>query len=191
MPRDRTRELRSVRAGDLIHDPRNWRKHPAIQRDGLQTMLDRVGWADAVIARETPEGLMLVDGHLRAGLDEDELIPVLVVDLDDDEAGEVLATLDPLASMAEPNTEALGDLLSQLEGMEELLAEVRDAYGMDDEALGEQDDPPVVSGLDKAVAAVTVRFYDWENVADFEHRLGLDAGTVEREKGRQFTWPKG
>jgi len=29
-------------------------------------MLAKVGYADAVIARETPDGLMLIDGHLRA-----------------------------------------------------------------------------------------------------------------------------
>ena len=55
MPRNRIRELRTVRGGDLMADPRNWRKHPKAQREALQTMLDRVGWADAVIARETPD----------------------------------------------------------------------------------------------------------------------------------------
>ena len=114
MPRNRIRELRTVRAGDLKGDPRNWRKHPKAQREALQAMLDRVGWADAVIARETPEGLVLVDGHLRADLDADAEVPVLVVDLDEKEAGQVLATLDPLAAMAEANTEALSKLLQEV-----------------------------------------------------------------------------
>ena len=114
MPRNRIRELRTVRAGDLKVDPRNWRKHPKAQREALQAMLDRVGWADAVIARETPEGLVLVDGHLRADLDANAEVPVLVVDLDEAEAGQVLATLDPLAAMAEANTEALSKLLQEV-----------------------------------------------------------------------------
>ena len=114
MPRNRIRELRTVRAGSLKADPRNWRKHPKAQRKALQTMLDRVGWADAVIARETPEGLVLVDGHLRADLDANAEVPVLVVDLDEAEAGQVLATLDPLAAMAEANTEALSKLLQEV-----------------------------------------------------------------------------
>ena len=114
MPRNRIRELRTVRAGDLKADPRNWRKHPKAQREALQAMLDRVGWADAVIARETPEGLVLVDGHLRADLDANAEVPVLVVDLDEAEAGQVLATLDPLAAMAEANTEALSKLLQEV-----------------------------------------------------------------------------
>ena len=97
-------------------------------------MLDRVGYVDAVIARETPGGLMLIDGHLRTGLTPDAEIPVLIVDLDESEAEEVLATLDPLAAMAEPDTErlkalvdglaakaneAMTDLLDQMHGLSE------------------------------------------------------------------------
>ena len=85
--RDRIKRLDRVRAGDLLSDPRNFRRHPKKQRDALQSMLNRVGWADAVIARETPEGLVLVDGHLRAGLNADTEVPVLVVDLDGERGG--------------------------------------------------------------------------------------------------------
>ena len=115
MARDRVVELRRVRAGDLRPDPRNWRRHPPGQRAALSQMLDRLGYVDAVIARETPDGLMLVDGHLRAGMSPDAQIPVLVVDLDHSEAGEVLATLDPLAAMAEADRDALTRLLSDLD----------------------------------------------------------------------------
>ena len=115
MARDRVVELRRVRAGDLRPDPRNWRRHPPGQRAALSRMLDRLGYVDAVIARETPDGLVLVDGHLRAGMSPDAQIPVLVVDLDHSEAGEVLATLDPLAAMAEADRDALARLLSDLD----------------------------------------------------------------------------
>ena len=115
MARNRIVELRNVPARELQADPRNWRKHPKRQRNvALQTMLERIGYVDAVIARETPDGLMLIDGHLRADLVPDAEIPVLVVDLDEAEAGEVLATLDPLAAMAETDTEALQSLVSGL-----------------------------------------------------------------------------
>ncbi len=77
-------------------------------------MLARVGYVDAVIARDTPEGLVLVDGHLRADLAAESEIPVVVVDIDEQEAGEVLATLDPLAAMAEPDTDALDALVQGL-----------------------------------------------------------------------------
>ena len=140
--RNRIKELRYVRAGDLQADARNWRKHPPVQRQAVQTMLNRVGWTDAVIARSTEGGLVLVDGHLRADLDPDAQIPVLVVDLDEAEAGEVIATLDPLAGMAEPDVDALNNLLTGMDSdpdMATLLTDVRDMYGLADEELGEQD----------------------------------------------------
>jgi len=112
--RDRIKELRRVRAGDLIANPRNWRTHPEDQRNALTAMLDEVGWADALIARETPEGLELVDGHLRAGIDPDATVPVLVVDLDDEEAGKVLLTMDPIAAMAEADRAALKELMESV-----------------------------------------------------------------------------
>ncbi len=112
--RGRVKELRRVKASELLSHPKNWRRHPQAQRDALRTMLDRVGYVDAVIARETPGGLMLIDGHLRTGLTPDAEIPVLVVDLDESEADEVLATLDPLAAMAELDTERLKALVDGL-----------------------------------------------------------------------------
>ena len=112
--RNRIQELRTVRAGDLIPNPKNWRRHPQAQRDALATMLERVGMAAAVVARETPEGLVLLDGHLRADIGADAEIPVLVVDLDDAEADEVLATMDPLSVMADADLDSLKSLLDGL-----------------------------------------------------------------------------
>jgi len=112
MVRQRIKELRWVDATALTPDPRNWRRHPTIQRETLQAMLDEVGIADAVIARETADGaLMLIDGHLRQDMLKGQQVPVLVVDLDEAEAGQVLATLDPIAQMAKADTEALRALI--------------------------------------------------------------------------------
>ncbi|MDE0718662.1 MAG: ParB/RepB/Spo0J family partition protein [Rhodospirillaceae bacterium] len=110
--RQRIKELRWVKPSELAPDPRNWRRHPPQQAQQLRQMLESVGIVDAAIARETENGLILVDGHLRRDL-IGEKIPVLVVDLDEDEAGQVLATLDPLAGMAEADTGALEKLIEQ------------------------------------------------------------------------------
>ena len=109
---NRIKELRFVKASELAPDPRNPRRHPAAQRAALQSMLVDVGRVDAVIARETLAGLVLIDGHLRADLDPDQMLPVLVTDLDEAEAGKVLATLDPLAAMADVDDEALARLIA-------------------------------------------------------------------------------
>jgi ParB/Sulfiredoxin domain len=94
--RDRIKELRRVRAGDLRPHPKNWRTHPEEQQNALRDILAEVGYVDALMVRELPDGsLQIVDGHLRAETTPDALVPVLVVDLDDKEADKVLATFDP------------------------------------------------------------------------------------------------
>lgn len=99
--RDRIKELRRVKAADLRPNPRNWRTHPQEQQDALRGILAEVGFADALLARELPDGsLELVDGHLRAETTPDLEVPVLVLDLNEAEAAKVLATLDPLAAMS-------------------------------------------------------------------------------------------
>ena len=110
--RDRIRELRRVRAGDLIPHPKNWRTHPQAQQEAMQGILAEIGYADALLVRELPDGsLMLVDGHLRAETTPDSQVPVLVLDVTESEADKILATLDPLAALAEANAEKLDALL--------------------------------------------------------------------------------
>ncbi len=113
--RDRITGLRRVRAGDLVANPRNWRTHPKAQGDALRGLLEEIGWADALIARELDDGrLELIDGHLRKEIDADAQVPVLVLDVDQAEADKVLATLDPLASLAGANGEAVHALAERV-----------------------------------------------------------------------------
>ena len=140
--RDRITELRRVPAMELQANPKNWRHHPLHQREGLSTMLERIGYADAVIARETDDGLVLVDGHLRVDISPEAVVPVLIVDLSETEADEVLATLDPLASLAEPNVEMLKQLLGQLDAddsMRVLIEDISDKYNVGLAELLEQE----------------------------------------------------
>jgi hypothetical protein len=109
--RDRIKELRRVKASELIPHERNWRRHPKAQQAALRAMLEEVGYAGALLARETDGGrLQLIDGHLRAETTPDQLVPVLVLDVNEDEADKLLLTFDPLASLAtidEANLQAL------------------------------------------------------------------------------------
>jgi hypothetical protein len=114
MYKDRIVELRRVRAGDLAPAPLNWRNHPVQQKEAMRGILTDIGYADAVLARETSEGLQLIDGHLRTSLNDEQIIPVLVLDLDEEEATKLLLTLDPLAAMAETNTEAMATLMADV-----------------------------------------------------------------------------
>jgi DNA modification methylase len=126
--RNRIKELRQVKASELLPNPRNWRRHPTGQADALRGALAEIGYADALIAYETPDGLMLIDGHLRAETTPDMEVPVLVTDLDDSEASKLLATLDPLSAMAEADTETLGLLRESVDinnqALNDMLAEI-------------------------------------------------------------------
>jgi len=76
MIRDRIRELRRVHARDLLPNPKNWRRHPKAQAEALRDLLAEVGCADALLARELPDGrLMLIDGHLRKDTTPDAVVP--------------------------------------------------------------------------------------------------------------------
>jgi hypothetical protein len=110
--RDRIKELRRVPAAELQPNPKNWRTHPKAQQDALKGVLAEIGYADALLARETPDGgLMLIDGHLRAETTPDAIVPVLVLDVDEAEAAKILATLDPLSAMAATDAGKLNELL--------------------------------------------------------------------------------
>ena len=66
--KSRIKELRYVKASDLHRHPQNWRIHPENQESWMRDLLGRVGWADALVCAESPDGLLILDGHLRADL---------------------------------------------------------------------------------------------------------------------------
>ena len=173
-----------MRAGDLRPHPRNWRTHPEAQRSALAAMLADVGWADALLVREKDGGLELVDGHLRAGLNPDDQVPVLVLDLSDDEAEKVLLTLDPLAGMAEVDQQRLSSLLDRLSldgtALDGLGRMVRDLYLPPDGPPG----AVVLPDLDAsgpATRSFTV-YLPPEQMAEVEAALGRMPGGSVSEK---------
>ena len=113
--RDRIKDFRRVLASQLVPNPKNWRKHPKAQADALRGLLAEVGFADALLARELPDGrLMLLDGHLRAETAPDSEVPVLILDVDEKEADKILLTLDPLAAMAQTDSDMVKALLDSV-----------------------------------------------------------------------------
>ena len=120
--KNRVKELRFVKASELTPCVDNWRLHPKRQRDLMKSVLQTIGYADALIARETEDGsLALIDGHLRADVSSDVEVPVLVVDLNAREAKELLLVHDPIGALAERDDEALSRLLEDFETTNETL----------------------------------------------------------------------
>jgi len=152
--RDRIVELRRVSARDLAPSPKNWRKHPKPQRDAMRGLLAEIGYAGALLARQTDAGLMLIDGHLRAELTSDQEVPVLILDVDEREADLILATYDPIGAMATANAADLDALLRDVdpgsEALQALLVDVAERSGVV---------PPAANGSDLAL--------EWAGMPEF------------------------
>ena len=119
--RDRIRGFCRLAPERIRPNPKNWRTHPEAQRDALKGVLADVGIADAVLVVPCDVGalaglltakdfdawlrgyrgdFMLVDGHLRTETITGQPVPALVLDLDEREQAEVLATFDPVGDLA-------------------------------------------------------------------------------------------
>jgi DNA modification methylase len=94
----------------LSDNPRNWRRHPETQLSALKAVIDDVGWAGAALFNERTQ--RLIDGHARKKISKaQEKIPVLVGSWSEEQENKILATLDPLATLAEADHETLLALL--------------------------------------------------------------------------------
>lgn len=111
--RDRIKQLRRVSAKQLRPNPKNWRTHPQQQSDALKGVLAEIGYASALLVRECEDGtLQLIDGHLRAETTPDAVVPVLVLDVTEEEAEKILLTHDPLTGLAGADEQKLADLIA-------------------------------------------------------------------------------
>jgi DNA modification methylase len=104
-----------IAPSELVPNPRNWRTHPSDQQSALSGALAEVGWVAEVTVNQTTGHV--VDGHLRIELAlarKEPTVPVTYVELSEDEERLVLASLDPLAAMAEAEASKLAELLEGL-----------------------------------------------------------------------------
>ena len=148
--RDRIKQLRRLRAGDLLPNPHNWRTHPDGQREALRGVLADIGIADALLVREVSAGRFeLIDGHLRAEMTPDVEVPVLVLDVNEREAEKILLTLDPLAALATADQHQLRELIdrSDLDSphVAKMLADLEQAAHLAPAAGNDGEDRPGVA----------------------------------------------
>lgn len=122
----------------LLANPLNWRIHTKLQQATLTDELQDVGWVQHVTVNQRTGHM--VDGHLRVELAitaDERLVPVAYVDLSEDEERRVLATLDPIGSMAMPDPDKLDELLSTLsevgEHTQKMLGDLAERSGLYDD----------------------------------------------------------
>ena len=121
----------------IMFNPRNWRIHPLSQQDALKGVLEEVGWVQQVIVNKRTGNL--IDGHLRCQLAAREgakTIPVVYVDVSEDEEALVLATLDPIAAMAATDKQKLDELFADInsdnENVQKMISEIAENNGLFD-----------------------------------------------------------
>ena len=121
----------------IMFNPRNWRIHPLSQQDALKGVLEEVGWVQQVIVNKRTGHL--VDGHLRCQLAAREgatTIPVVYVDVSEEEEALVLATLDPIGAMAATDKQKLDELFAGIETENEqvtaLIQEIAEKNGIEE-----------------------------------------------------------
>jgi hypothetical protein len=139
----------------LLANPFNWRAHPKHQQDALSAVLDNVGWFQNVIVNRLTNHI--VDGHLRVSLaisKREAEVPVVYVDLTEEEELIALATIDPLSAMAATDSAKLAELLASVQtndaALNELLATIgnsvtaptEDQWGAAFDALPDGDKSP-------------------------------------------------
>jgi hypothetical protein len=106
----------------LLANPNNWRIHPKAQQDALESSLTDVGWVQHIIVNQRTGHV--VDGHMRASVAisrNEQEVPVVYVDLTDEEERQILATYDPIAAMAVTDTKAINELINDMHLTEELV----------------------------------------------------------------------
>jgi hypothetical protein len=109
----------------LLANPRNWRRHPAKQREALRGSLNELSIITPVIVNRTTGHLL--DGHARveeyisAGVTE---VPVAYVELEPEKEALALLALDPIAAMAGADGQALDELLADVATGEAALQEM-------------------------------------------------------------------
>lgn len=177
-PRLRVIGLRFVPAGELRSNSRRWRSHPQAQRRALEELLRRIGIAGALVAREADDGLLLLDGHLRKDLALDTVLPVIVVDLNEEEADLFLASFDPVGEMAKASHEALARLVASTWVPEDLLQELHRRFPPEGPGLG-LTDPESIPAPPPAV-----RVRRGELWALGEHRVACGDATDPAAIGR-------
>lgn len=103
------------RPEDLLASPRNWRIHPKHQQDAMKGVLEQIGWVQQIIVNQRTQ--FVVDGHLRVAIaisEEQAEVPVIYVDLSDEEEAMILATFDPISALAVTDLQGLRTLTEGL-----------------------------------------------------------------------------
>lgn len=194
--RDRVKELRRVKASEIVGAAWNWRMHGEQQRDALAGSLEELGYFDPLITRELPDKrLELIDGHARRDLlheriGPDTLVPCIVTDLTEEEAKRANLVKDPLSAMASVDAAKLDALMAEAQfvspAVQAMLDDLAAANGLSDEEAKLVDvntqPPPTMTWV--LIGVPTVRYGEFaETVTKWANSQGVIVETTVTSGG--------
>jgi len=103
----------------LLANPANYRIHGYRQQGVLHSILNDVGFVQSVIVNDVTGHI--IDGHLRVQMalkNGVSLIPVTHVELSEEEEKKILASFDPIGSLAQIDKEKFEDLISDMKSFD-------------------------------------------------------------------------
>lgn len=147
----------------LLANPDNYRRHPGVQRDALRGSLDELGIVAPVLVNTVTghvfDGHARVEEYLAAGIKE---VPVVYVEMSAEDEKLALASMDPIAAMAEVDARSLDALLADIstqdEGLRRMLVGLAQDAGLSQYGIDHAFEPntePVLGMRDVTEGDVT------------------------------------
>lgn len=138
---------------ELVANDRNWRLHPASQRQIFDAAVDDIGFIRSIIVNNRTG--RIIDGHLRlkSALDRKQpTITVEYVDLSEAEELKALATIDPIAALAETDEAELKSLIRETNFADQGISDMLAALVAEDESPDPEPETQNVENQDKGPA---------------------------------------
>jgi hypothetical protein len=179
--KNRVREfIAEFPTAELIEHPENWRVHPETQKRMLRSLMGRHGKIDAILCYDSEKygGRVIIDGHQRSGMDD--VYPVLVLDVNDAEAKEILLTYNPLAEMSQTNQDQVRALASQMQDMQAEEKRTVDEILSSVLRVSVADDSPANKAVLENVEVKAPPKMIWTVIGVPIGEYGAVAGTVEK-----------
>jgi ParB-like chromosome segregation protein Spo0J len=128
-----------VAPGDLLSHPDNIKIHTDEQEADMVALLDRVGWAAAVLVSEKTG--RIIDGHMRVNVavrSGAATVPVDYVRLTDEEERKALLYLTRLPQFAQLDRVNLADVIDRVSTDEDAISRMADAFAKSSGLLRQQ-----------------------------------------------------
>lgn len=190
--RNRIKEVRKVRFAEIANHPRNPKKHGEAQRKAFRGSIAELGFVSvplAYVSERNGGKLTWADGHLRGSEVNGYTGDVAILDIDDAEADKLLLYADPIAAMAEYESQQLDGLLRDIstndQALQQMLAGMAKEAGLYPDKKQVADPGPQIDKAEELRQKWDVQSGDLWQLG--QHRLicgdCTDKVTVERVMG--------